>query len=50
MTNLFIILFDNLLLLIFSIFLNFNLLLVIRLGVLGSYLKTTLNSLLEKKN
>jgi hypothetical protein len=49
MTNLFTILFDNLLLLIFSIFFHISLFTVIKSGALGSYLKITLNDLLEKR-
>jgi hypothetical protein len=49
MTNLFAILFDYLILLIFSICLNFSLLVGIRLGILGSYSQVTLNGLLAKR-
>jgi len=49
MTNLITILLDNLLLLIFSIFLHSSLFTVIKSGALGSHLKITLNDLLEKR-
>jgi hypothetical protein len=49
MTNLFTILFDNLLLLIFSLFFHISLFTVIKSGALDSYLKITLNDLLEKR-